>query len=255
MSFRKRTIPAAALGAALALAPVLLAAQPAGALTPEEQSFVDAINSARAAAGLAPLTVSDALTLLAEQHSAQMGSTGTIFHTTSLSSSIGAVYPNWTHIGENVGMGSSVQQINSAFFASPEHSANIYGDYNLLGVGVYTNNGGVMFVTELFAKAVVATTTAVTTTTPTTTTSTATAPTTSTATMSPTTLTASAAAATSTASPAPSHGPKAHASHAATTSPAAMLAHTSATGAARAAAGSGGRHGPPPWAHNKNHHK
>jgi hypothetical protein len=252
MSFRKRTIPAAALGAALALAPVLLAAQPAGALTPEEQSFVDAINSARVAAGLAPLTVSAALTLLAEQHSAQMGSTGTIFHTTNLSSSIGAVYPNWTHIGENVGMGSSVQQINSAFLASPEHSANIYGDYNLLGVGVYTNNGGVMFVTELFAKAVVTTTTAVTTTT-----STATAPTATVAAtaVSPTTLTAATAAATSTASPAPSHGPKAHASHAAAAGPAATLAHAAATGAARAAAGSGGRHGPPPWAHNKNHHK
>ena len=241
MSLRKR-IPAVLTGAALAFSPLLVAVQPAGAITPEEQAFVDAINSARAAAGLAPLTVSDALTVLAERHSASMASTGTLAHSTDLAGTIGSAYPNWTHIGENVGYGSSVTQINSAFMGSTEHKANILGDYNLVGVGISTNPGGVMWVTELFAKAVVDSAslanTPVTSSTasPTTASPTATAP-----------VTTTAPAPTVTSAPStPAKSPKGSA-HAA-----AHAANASSMGAARSAAGLGGRHGPPAWAHNKN---
>jgi len=241
MSFRKRTIPAVALGAALALGPVLATAAPASALTTEEQQLVDQINAAREAAGLAPLTVSEALTLLAEQHSAQMASAGTIFHTSDLAAEIGSVYPNWTRIGENVGMGSSTQQLTSMFLASPEHAANIYGDYNLLGVGVYTNPGGVMFVTELFAKAVVTTSVVSTSPTPTTT---STAPATATTT-STSTSTATASTPTTTTV---RHAP-AKSAHTARPRAVGLLTHASATGAARAAAGDP-RQGAPDWAQN-----
>lgn len=164
MSFKR--VPALTVGALLAISPVagaLVAAAPAAALTAEEQAFVDAINASRAAAGLAPLTVSEELSALADLHSGRMAAAGTIFHSSDLAGTVGSVYPNWTRVGENVGTGSSVESIHAAMLASPSHAANIYGDYNLLGVGVYTNPGGVMFVTELFAKAVVESSVAATT--------------------------------------------------------------------------------------------
>ena len=162
MSFRKR-MPALTAGAFLALSPILVAAQPASALSAEEQYLVDSINAARAAQGLAPLTYSEQLSVLAERHSLEMSNAGSLFHTTNLGSSVGTVYPNWTRVGENVGRGATIEEINAALLASPSHAANIYGDFNLLGVGVYTNPGGVMWVTETFAKAVVTTAGTVTT--------------------------------------------------------------------------------------------
>jgi hypothetical protein len=134
----------------------LAVAQPAAALTADEQAVVDAINAARVDAGLAPLTVSEELSALADSHSASMAGSDSLFHSSDLAGSVGTIYPNWTHVGENVGMGSTIESINAAFLASPEHAANIYGDYDLLGVGVETNPGGKLFVTELFVSADVA---------------------------------------------------------------------------------------------------
>ena len=147
-------IPALTVGALIALSP-MAGWTPAGAITAEEQAFLEAVNSSRVAAGLAPLTYSEELSALADLHSAQMASSGTIYHSTDLGSKVGTVYANWTRAGENVGKGGSVESIHAAMLASPSHAANIYGDYNLIGIGVETNPGGVMFVTEIFAKAVV----------------------------------------------------------------------------------------------------
>lgn len=162
MSFRKR-MPALTAGAFLALSPVLVAAQPASALSAEEQYLVDSVNAARAAQGLAPLTYSEQLSVLSQRHSVEMSNAGSLFHTSNLGSTVGTIYPNWTRVGENVGRGATIEEINAALLASPSHAANIYGDFNLLGVGVYTNPGGVMWVTETFAKAVVTTARTVTT--------------------------------------------------------------------------------------------
>jgi Cysteine-rich secretory protein family len=147
-------VPALTIGALIALSP-MAGWSPAGAITGEEQAFLEAVNSSRVAAGLAPLTYSEELSALADLHSAQMASSGTIYHSTDLGSKVGTVYANWTRTGENVGKGGSVESIHAAMLASPTHAANIYGDYNLLGIGVETNPGGVLFVTEIFAKAVV----------------------------------------------------------------------------------------------------
>jgi uncharacterized protein YkwD len=227
MSFRKR-IPAVALGAALAFSPILLTASPASAITPEEQAFVDAINAARVSAGLAPLTVSEELTVLAERHSASMGTSGTLSHTTDLAGAIGSVYADWTRIGENVGYGSTVEEINAALLASPEHAANIYGDYNLLGVGVYINPGGQMWVTELFAKATATTTTV-------------SSPVVTSPVVTSTPLVSAPVASTSTAT-GPGHAKAAHVRSASSPKAAAAGAHTN-NGVRR--------HGPPEWAQNE----
>lgn len=255
--FFKR-VPALTVGALIALSPVAgtMVAAPAAALSAEEQAFVDAINASRAAAGLPPLTVSEELSVLADLHSARMASSGTIYHSSDVGGAVGSVYANWTRAGENVGMGSTVESIHAAMLASPTHAANIYGDYNLLGVGVYTNPGGVMFVTQLFAKAVVESSVVVTEPAPEVVAEPAAAP----AVTEVTEVTEVAPA----PSPAPSAKAGSRSSSSRGTSAAktrtvrmrsagsggARAAHGSAMGAARNAAHSGGRRGAPEWARN-----
>jgi hypothetical protein len=147
-------VPASAVGALITVASVAASAIPAASLTPEEQAFVDNINAARAERGLPALTVDEGLTMLAEQHSASMAGAGALSHTPSLGSVVARVHPEWTRIGENVGSGSSVAQINAALLGSAQHAANIYGPYNLIGVGVVTSPAGVMYVTETFVQGV-----------------------------------------------------------------------------------------------------
>jgi hypothetical protein len=124
------------------------------ALSPEEQAFVDSINAARAERGLPALTVDEGLTLLAEQHSASMAGAGALAHTPNLGAVVARVHPEWTRIAENVGSGSGVAQINAALLGSAQHAANIYGPYNLIGVGVVTSPTGVLYVTETFVQGV-----------------------------------------------------------------------------------------------------
>lgn len=241
MSFRKR-IPAVAAGVFLAFAP-LAAAQPASALTADEQYLVDAVNAARTAAGLAPLTYSEQLSLIADRHSVDMSNAGSLFHSTDLAGSVGAVYPNWTRIGENVGRGATIEEINAALLASPEHAANIYGDFNLLGVGVYTNPGGVMWVTEVFAKALVDT--APVTEPVVTTEQVVAAPV-----AAPVVTDPVLAAVDSTSSTAGGHGAKADRTSRAGTKALRSSSSASAMGAARGARGVP-RQGPPEWAQNE----
>jgi hypothetical protein len=56
----------------------------------------------------------------------------------------------WAGLGENVGYGGSLQVLNSAFLASPEHRANIMGRYNQVGIGVATDKHGLIWVSEVF---------------------------------------------------------------------------------------------------------
>lgn len=247
MPFKR--VPALTVGALIALSPVagaVVSAAPAYALTAEEQAFVDAINASRAAAGLPPLTVSEELSALADLHSGRMASSGTIFHSSDLAGTVGSVYPNWTRAGENVGMGSTVESIHQAMLASPNHAANIYGDYNLLGVGVYTNPGGIMFVTEIFAKAVVESSVVEPAPAP--------APTVSepVAAPAPTVAPTSTDTGGHTASSASkgSSGSKTRTAKVRTARSGGAAAHRSAMGAARNAAHSGGRRGAPDWAQN-----
>lgn len=253
MSFKR--VPALTVGALIALSPVAgtIVAAPAAALSAEEQAFVDAINASRAAAGLPPLTVSEELSVLADLHSARMASSGTIYHSSDVGGTVGSVYPNWTRAGENVGMGSTVESIHAAMLASPTHAANIYGDYNLLGVGVYTNPGGVMFVTQLFAKAVVESSVVATEPAP------AVAETVTEPAPAPAEAAAVPASSAKVSAKGGSRSSSSRGTSAAKTrtvrmrsagSSGAGAAHRSAMGAARNAAHSGGRRGAPEWARN-----
>jgi hypothetical protein len=136
-------------GIAIAITAITLSpAHVAFASPGQEAEFFSLMNSARASAGLAPLTADSSLTSYARSHTATMIASGTIFH----SGGLGSITSGWTRMGENVGMGPTPSIIHQAFMASPGHRANILGDYNFAGIGADTSPNGTTFVTLVFMK-------------------------------------------------------------------------------------------------------
>ncbi|HEX2850733.1 MAG TPA: CAP domain-containing protein [Acidimicrobiales bacterium] len=148
---RRSVVAAATLAVGLVLGLVLVPfASPAGAYDGgAEQQFVDLINQSRAANGLGALAVRAEIVPVAEAWTTHLIADGTLSHNPSLASQMPS---DWQRIGENVGYGSSVDSLHTAFMNSPGHRANILGDYNQLGVGVDRDGSGRMWVTVDFLK-------------------------------------------------------------------------------------------------------
>src|SRR5581483_7376187 len=125
-------------------------ASPAGAANPgAEGQFLSLLNGSRAQAGLAPLADDAGLTSIARTWTDHLAAAGTLSHNPSLAVEVPS---DWLRYGENVGMGGDVPSIETAFMNSPEHRANILGDYNTVGIGVDVTPAGEMFVTVDFLK-------------------------------------------------------------------------------------------------------
>jgi len=116
----------------------------------EEADFVARINALRTSQGLVPLTVDLHLTDIARNWSAKMAGDGAISHNPDLAAQVGG--NEWRTLGENVGVGSSVDWLENAFENSPHHYANLVDpDYRWIGVGV-VDSGGQIWVTEDFEQ-------------------------------------------------------------------------------------------------------
>ncbi|MEY2453921.1 MAG: hypothetical protein QOD92_3495 [Acidimicrobiaceae bacterium] len=113
-----------------------------------EAQFVAKINGVRTSHGLAPLKVYGELTGVARGWTDQMVANGGISHNPNLA---GEVSANWSKLGENVGVGSSVDSLMTAFINSPAHYHNIVDPaYNYIGVGVSYDGSGRMYTTHDF---------------------------------------------------------------------------------------------------------
>src|SRR5207253_3780740 len=75
----------------------------------EASRFVSLLNQLRASKGLAPLAVDPALTAMAANWSDHMAAAGGISHNPNLAN---LAPSNWQTLGENVGMGPTVQSIH-----------------------------------------------------------------------------------------------------------------------------------------------
>ena len=118
-----------------------------GARADSTSGLVALTNSARAAHGLAALTVSSDLAAAARAQAGRMAASHTLAHTSNLTGTICC----WSAIGENVGEGGSVAVLQSAFMASPEHRANILSAaYSQVGIGVVADAQGTLWVSEIF---------------------------------------------------------------------------------------------------------
>ena len=107
----------------------------------EENQFLALTNQLRSSLGIQQLTPNAQLTQMARNWAANMASQGTISHNPSLTS---LAPSNWQQLGENVGVGPTVDAIQTAFINSPEHYANLSKPtYNFVGIGVVDSNGRV----------------------------------------------------------------------------------------------------------------
>src|SRR5438093_4007680 len=99
----------------------------------DEAQFVARINSLRTSQGLSALQVHPQLVSKARAWAQTMAAAGRIWHST-LSDGVTA---DWLKLGENVGMGSSVEGLHDAFVASPHHYENLVDPaFNYVGIGV-----------------------------------------------------------------------------------------------------------------------
>ena len=115
----------------------------------DEANFVAQINALRATRGVPALEIDAGLTAKARSWAGTMAGLGTISHS-SLRDGITA---SWQKLGENVGMGGTVDGLETAFVNSPHHYDNLVDPaFRSVGIGVVRNAAGVMFVAEEFMQ-------------------------------------------------------------------------------------------------------
>lgn len=104
-------------------------------------------NADRTRAGLRPLATANDLQSLAQQRATEMARSGRLAHTSNL----GTKVSGWKRLGENVGRGPNLRDIQTAFMASPSHKENIVDPgFTQLGVGVTWDGKEYFYVAVIF---------------------------------------------------------------------------------------------------------
>jgi hypothetical protein len=114
-----------------------------------EAQFLTLINQERTSRGMNALTVRSEVIPVARNWTAKLIGDQALSHNPSLATLMPA---DWITIGENVGFGSSVDSLHTAFMNSPGHRANVLGDFHQVGIGVDYDAKGRMWVTVDFMK-------------------------------------------------------------------------------------------------------
>lgn len=131
------------LGFALAAPPI------ASADSTSNAQFVSDTNSARSQHGLRAYVVSSDLSSIANRWAAHMAANRTLEHNPDAYSEVCC----WQSMGENVGEGATVSQIQDAFMNSAPHRDNILSSsFTEIGVGTARGSDGQLYVDELFRR-------------------------------------------------------------------------------------------------------
>lgn len=119
---------------------------------PTEKGFARRINEARLRAGQRKLSIDPELSKVARVHTREMVTKDLLHHTTE--TDLRRWVRNWDSLGENVGVGGTVDSLHIAFMNSPAHRHNVlYPSFRHSGVGVIEANGR-MWVTVLFEASI-----------------------------------------------------------------------------------------------------
>jgi hypothetical protein len=106
-------------------------------------------NADRAAARLRPLATASDLQSLAQSRANDQARNGALAHTTNLGSKVSG----WRKLGENVGRGPNLRDIETAFMASPSHRENILDpDFTQFGIGVTWDGKQYFYVAVIFRQ-------------------------------------------------------------------------------------------------------
>lgn len=112
----------------------------------EEAQFFTLTNLLRVRHGLVPLVLDSQMTDVARAWSAVMAARGDLSHNPALEREV----VDWKRLGENVGVGPTVESIQGAFEASPGHFRNLVDPaFRNVGIGV-VDAGGLIWVTVAF---------------------------------------------------------------------------------------------------------
>jgi uncharacterized protein YkwD len=122
-------------------------ARAAVAKKPQEE-MLSLTNDARSHHRKSDLALDAQLSRYASKHSRAMAREGTLFHTADLASKLKGL--DWSMGGENVGVGSSIEDVQAAFMASKDHRGNILQKaYDHAAIGIVESDG-VIWVTVIF---------------------------------------------------------------------------------------------------------
>ena len=113
MSASIRALPPRPLWRVLAVVVLLGLPGVAGVVPSAAGPASSGANAARAGGGLAPLAEVSGLDDLAARHAQAMAARGSMYHMSSLSDAVARVVPNWTRVGQNVGTGASIEEIEA----------------------------------------------------------------------------------------------------------------------------------------------
>ena len=126
----------------------LLALASLAACTPEETRGMQLTNDTRHNTGRAYLNYNDSLYFKAQGWSQQLASSGGLSHSNLASGAPGG----WRRLGENVGVGGSVDAVFNALMGSEGHRNNILDPgFNNFAVGVTRGGDGRYWVVQEFA--------------------------------------------------------------------------------------------------------
>ena len=118
--------------------------------TTPERGFARRMNADRVSRDLRRLSLDPELSKSARVHTREMTDSNLLHHTTE--TALRRRVTDWSTLGENVGVGATVDSLHAAFMASPAHRHNIlYSTFRHVGVGVI-KGGGRMWVTVLFSS-------------------------------------------------------------------------------------------------------
>jgi len=113
------------------------------------QDLTAMTNADRVSRGLRALSTAGDLQSLAQQRADQMARSGQLAHTTNLGSKVSG----WQRLGENVGRGPSLQDIETAFMNSPSHRENILDPtFTQVGAGVTWDGKQYFWVAVIFRQ-------------------------------------------------------------------------------------------------------
>ena len=136
------------LAASVAVATVAVGIAPAKADAGDASRLLSLTNQLRSSRGLGSLTVDAELNAVAQRWATTLAAQGVLSHNSSLPSQV----TGWKSLGENVGVGGTVDAIHNGFVSSPTHLENLVDPaFTRIGFGIVRPDARV-FVVEVFMK-------------------------------------------------------------------------------------------------------
>lgn len=145
---RRRRRRLATASGAVTLAIVVLS----GCLNASQTRMVDLVNASRRGTGRAAMVANQTAADKAQAWAAHMARTGVVEHTGGGSRVNTSGLPRWCSVGENVGRGSSIEDVHARWMRSSPHKSNILGNYDHIGTGA-VRKGSSVYAVQIFYRA------------------------------------------------------------------------------------------------------